>query len=441
MSQIAEVHLWGTRIGAVVKEPDTPWAVFQYEPDFIGSGIEVSPLMMPLAQTPYSFPALNPDTFRGLPGLLADSLPDKFGEALLQTWLATQGRSVSSITSIERLSYVNTRGMGALEYFPARDTIPNVVQDLQVEELVQLANEVMTRRQDLDVSFASDQRQKSLVRILQTSSSAGGARAKALIAWNPRTQQVKTGHATAPAGFEHWLLKFDGVGGNRNDEARDNLGDPKGYTVTEYVYSLMAQAAGIEMSGCRVLEENGRRHFMTKRFDRIGVKEKVHMQSLGGLAHMDFNMPVANSYEAAFQVLDQLRLGRAATEQLYRRMVFNVIGHNHDDHVKNVAFLMDKEGQWRLAPAYDLTFNHNDDPAKWTHTHQMSVNGKRDHFTLQDLEAVARKVRISAVKARAIIKEVREAVSQWPQLARTHDMPDEMIRRVNVGLRLGLPTS
>lgn len=435
--KIVEVRLWGTRIGAAALEPGSIHATFEYDPAFLASGIEVSPLKMPLAPTPYRFPELDPDTFRGLPGMLADSLPDKFGESLIRAWLATQGRRAESFSSIERLAYVNTRGMGALEYFPVRDGFSNKVQDLQVDELVRLANEVLAMRKGLEVSFDTSERRQALVRILQTSSSAGGARAKALIAWNPATQQVKTGHASAPKGFEHWLLKFDGVGGNRNDETRDALADPLGYTVAEYVYSLMARQAGIEMSECRLLEENGRRHFMTRRFDRVGGSGKIHVQTLGGLAHMDFNRPSANTYEEAFQAIHRLRLGRGAAEQLYRRMVFNVIAHNHDDHVKNIAFLMDRQGQWHLAPAYDLAFNHN--PGGWTREHQMSVNGRRDHFTLQDFEAVARKARIPVARARAATGEVREAVSQWPQLARAHDVPREMIERVQAGLRLEIP--
>lgn len=426
--------MWGTRIGAVAKERERPWSVFQYDPEFVESGIEVSPLMMPLADAPYSFPALNPETFKGLPGLLADSLPDKFGEALIQAWLATQGRSPDSLSPIERLCYVNTRGVGALEYFPSKDNFSHAVQDLQVQELVLLANDVLALRKGLDVSFASDDRKRALVRILQTSSSAGGARAKALIAWNPETQQVKTGHAAAPAGFEHWLVKFDGVSSNKNDDARANLADPLGYTVVEYVYSLMARDAGIEMSECQLLEENGRRHFMTKRFDRIGGKEKVHVQTLGGVAHMDFNMPTANTYEAAFHVLQKLKLGRKTAEQLFRRMVFNAVSHNHDDHVKNVAFMMDREGRWRLSPAYDLAWNHN--PTGWTREHQMSVNGKRRDFTRADFDAVARKAGISLQAAREILEQVVTSVSRWASLARKHEVPKSLAKRVQGDLRL-----
>lgn len=437
MSELAEVHLWGTRIGVVALERGSIFASFQYDPAFLASGIEVSPLMMPLAPTPYSFPELAVETFRGLPGLLADSLPDKFGEALIRAWLATQGRPADSFSSIERLCYVHARGMGALEFTPAREGFTTRVQDLDVEELVHLANEVLAMRTGVHVSFAGNERQQSLVRILQTSSSAGGARAKALIAWNPKTGQVKTGHAAAPAGFEHWLLKFDGVGANRNDEKRDNLADPLGYTVVEYVYSLMAHEAGILMNPCRLLEEGGRRHFMTKRFDRIGSKEKVHVQTLGGLAHMDFNYPAGNTYEAAFQVLERLKLGRKAAEQLYRRMLFNVISHNHDDHVKNIAFMMDRQGVWSLAPAYDLAYNYN--PLGWTREHQMSVNGKRDDFTVKDFEAVARKARIPPKLAKEIYSQVHEAVSQWTSLARRHQVPPALSKQVRNALRLKIP--
>lgn len=437
MSEVAEVRLWGTRIGAVAMEPGEAHATFQYDPQFLASGIEVSPLTMPLAEAPYRFPGLSLQTFHGLPGMLADSLPDKFGQALIEAWLSTQGRTLAGFSPIERLCYVHTRGAGALEYFPARAGITGRVQDLKVDELVRLAQEVLARQKGLDVSFATDERKQALTRILQTSSSAGGARAKALIAWNPQTGQVKTGQAHAPEGFGHWLLKFDGVGGNSNDASRDSLADPMGYTVAEYVYSLMARDAGIEMSECRLLEENGRRHFMTRRFDRPGGDAKLHMQSLGGMAHMDFNRPAANTYEAAFQVLQRLKLGRKAVEQLYRRMLFNVVSHNHDDHVKNIAFLMDRQGNWRLAPAYDLAYNHN--PAGWTREHQMSINGKRDNFTRGDFEAMARKARVPLPAARSALEQVVEAVSRWNGLAGEHEVPVGLRKAIGAGLRLHFP--
>ena len=434
MSEVAEVRLWGTRIGAVALEPGEVHAAFQYDPQFLASGIEVSPLMMPLAEAPYRFPGLLLQTFHGLPGMLADSLPDKFGQALIEAWLSTQGRTLASFSPIERLCYVHARGPGALEYFPARAGITDRVQDLQVDELVRLANEVLARQKGLDVSFATDERKQALTRILQTSSSAGGARAKALIAWNPTTGQVKTGQAHAPEGFGHWLLKFDGVGGNSNDATRDALADPMGYTVAEYVYSLMARDAGIQMSECRLLEENGRRHFITRRFDRLGGDGKLHMQSLGGMAHMDFNRPAANTYEAAFQVLQRLKLGRQASEQLYRRMLFNVVSHNHDDHVKNIAFLMDRRGAWQLAPAYDLAYNHN--PAGWTREHQMAINGKRDNFTRGDFEEVARKARVPLAVARGALEQVTHAVSQWDRLAEQHAVPPGLRMAIKAGHRL-----
>ena len=435
MSELAGVDLWGTRIGAVLLEPGARAAVFQYESNFLFSGIEVSPITMPLSNTRYTFPGLGYEAFRGLPGLLADSLPDKFGRALIRAWLATQGRTFDSFSPIEQLCHVGARGAGALEYRPMINPVGHA-QPLQVADLVGLANEILAQKADLHASFASDERKAALARILQTSSSAGGARAKAVIAWNPQTQEVRSGQADAPEGFEHWLLKFDGVDANRNDESRDPLADPLGYTVAEYVYSLMARNAGIQMSDCRLLEEGGRRHFMTRRFDRTGATGKLHMQTLGGLAHMDFNEPQGNTYETAFDVLHRLKLGTKAAEQLYRRMLFNVISHNHDDHVKNIAFLMDRSGTWQLAPAYDLAYNYN--PKGWTREHQMSINGKRDDFTREDFAVITRAARIPVPAAKESFDAVRSAVSQWDQLAGQHEVPKALAKRISAGLRLDI---
>ena len=334
---LAEVRLWGRTIGAVSLEEGATVAAFQYTPEFAASGIEVSPITMPLGNRVYVFPALARNTFHGLPGLLADSLPDRYGNALINAWLATQGRTSESFNAVERLCYTGARGMGALEFAPAAGPLARVAQKIEIDALVQLASDVLGRRGDLAGSFAGTQRAPALQDILRVGTSAGGARAKAVIAWNRDTNEVRSGQIAAGEGFDYWLLKFDGVSGNKDKE----LEDPRGYGAIEYAYFLMAQAAGVTMSECRLLEENGRRHFMTRRFDRLPGGGKLHAQSLCALAHFDFNDPGAYAYEQAVLVMRQLQLPMAAVEQQFRRMVFNVIARNQDDHVKNIAFLSD----------------------------------------------------------------------------------------------------
>jgi serine/threonine-protein kinase HipA len=409
---IAEVELWGRTIGAVSLEPGREVAAFQYAPDFAASGIQLAPLMMPLSQRVYAFPALPRNTFHGLPGLLADSLPDKFGHALIDAWLATQGRTPESFSAVDRLCYIGRRGMGALEFKPVQGPAPRKAAKIEIDALVQLAGEVLTHRSDLRGHFDAAGKERALRDILSVGTSAGGARAKAVIAWNPATNEVRSGQIAAGDGFEYWLLKFDGVAGNKDKE----LEDPKGYGAIEYAYYLMATAAGITMSECRLLEENGRRHFMTRRFDRLPGGGKLHMQSLGAMAHFDFNQAGAHSYEQALLTIRQLGLPMAAVEEQFRRMAFNVIARNQDDHVKNIAFLMNKQGQWSLAPAFDVTYSYNPS-GTWTATHQMTMNGKRDGFTREDFAQCAKTAMLKRGRAEAIIGEVQAAVRQWPQFA------------------------
>jgi serine/threonine-protein kinase HipA len=433
---IAQVRLWGRTIGAVAIDAGRDVAAFQYDPGFAASGIEISPLVMPLSDAVYEFPALPRNTFHGLPGLLADSLPDRFGNALIDAWLATQGRSAESFNAVERLCYTGTRGMGALEFAPALGPRPRKTARIEIDTLVRLASDVLSHRDDLKASFAGAARQKALRDILLVGSSAGGARAKAVIAWNRNTNEVRSGQVTADADFEYWLLKFDGVSGNKDKE----LEDPQGYGAIEYAYYLMARKAGIIMNECRLLEENGRRHFMARRFDRLPGGEKLHMQSLCALQHFDFNQAGAYAYEQALMTIRQLGLPMAAIEEQFRRMVFNIVARNQDDHVKNIAFLMDKQGRWSLAPAFDMTYSYN--PAGlWTATHQMTMNGKRDGFTLADFEACAKSALMKRGRATAIIDEVRAAVEAWPtyaDAARVDDTPQEQIRRAH---RLSFPAS
>jgi serine/threonine-protein kinase HipA len=409
---IAKVQLWGRTIGAVSLDAGREVAAFQYDADFARSGIELSPLVMPPSERVVEFPALPRNTFHGLPGLLADSLPDKFGNALIDAWLATQGRTPDSFNAVERLCYSGTRGMGALEFAPVMGPKSRKASKIEVDALVRLAGEVLTHRGDLQGHFNVAGKEKALRDILSVGTSAGGARAKAVIAWNRATNEVRSGQIAAGDGFDYWLLKFDGVAGNKDKE----LEDPKGYGAIEYAYHLMARAAGITMSECRLLEENERRHFMTRRFDRLAAGAKLHMQSLCALAHFDFNQAGAYSYEQALLTIRQLKLPMAAVEEQFRRMVFNVVARNQDDHVKNIAFLMNQQGEWSLAPAFDVTYSYNPS-GSWTATHQMTLNGKRDGFALADFEACAKAALMKRGRAATIIEEVREAVKHWPEFA------------------------
>jgi serine/threonine-protein kinase HipA len=431
VSAVAEVRLWGRSIGAVSLEEGARIAAFQYDPEFLTSGIELSPMLMPLSRQIYQFPSLSEVSFRGLPGLLADSLPDRFGNALIDAWLATQGRRPESFNAIERLCYIGVRGMGALEFAPAKGPPLRRSARVQIDELVKLASEVLTHRSSLQVSFAPGRRHDGLQDMLRVGTSAGGARAKAIIAWNRETNEVRSGQVIAPAGFDYWILKFDGVSANKDKE----LEDPKGYTVIEYAYALMAADASIEMSESRLLEEGGRRHFMTRRFDRLGDGGKLHMQSLAALGHYDFNSAGAYSYEQAFDVIKRLGLPMHAREQQFRRMIFNVVARNQDDHVKNIAFLMDKAGAWSLSPAFDVTYAYN--PAgQWTSRHQMTINGKSDGFTAEDFQAAAQVAGLKRGRSEAILAEVMDTVKQWPRYAQTADVPGALRDDIARSLRL-----
>ena len=431
MSTVAEVKLWGRTIGAVSLEDGVQVAAFEYDSAFAGSGIEISPLTMPLSGRIYTFSELSRETFHGLPGLLADSLPDRFGNALINAWLATLGRQPDSFNAVERLCYTGQRGMGALEFAPAIGPQALKANQIQIDQLVELASDVLTHRNDLRVSFADNSKQQALSDILRVGTSAGGARAKAVIAWNPLTNEVRSGQVPAAEGFEYWLLKFDGVKGNKDKE----LDDPQGYGVIEYAYSKMAGDCGIEMSQCRLFEENGRRHFMTRRFDRLASGEKLHMQSLCALAHYDFNTAGAYAYEQALLVIRRLELPMRVIEEQFRRMVFNIVARNQDDHVKNIAFLMDKAGNWVLAPAFDMTYSYNPSGV-WTAAHQMTMNGKRGDFILDDFKACAKTALMKRGRAEAIIKEVQETVSHWRQYAAAAGVPVELRDKIQRVLRL-----
>jgi len=431
MNTVAEVKLWGRRIGAVAMTDDTDAATFQYDPDFRTSGIEIAPLTLPLSQDLFTFPGLPRSTFRGLPGLLADSLPDRFGNALIDAWLASQGRSPASFNAVERLCYTGSRGMGALEFAPVAGPRARVASRIHIDQLVVLASDILTRRQELAGALTSDGGPDALRDILRVGTSAGGARAKAVIAWNPDTDEVRSGQVDTDPGFEHWLLKFDGVGGNRDRE----LADPQGYGAIEYAYHLMATAAGITMSPCRLFNEGPRRHFMTRRFDRTDTGDKLHMLSLGAIAHFDYNQAGAHSYEQALGVIRQLGLPMSVLEEQVRRMIFNIMARNQDDHVKNIAFLMDKTGAWSLSPAFDMIYSYKPD-GQWTARHQMTLNGKRDGFDLEDVKICTRSASMKRGVAEKLVAEVGAAVARWREFADEAGVAADQRDGIQAALRL-----
>lgn len=424
MVNLAKVYIWGEFAGAALWNEETQIASFEYDPAFTAKGWELSPIQMPV--TPhriYSFGSLSRDTFLGLPGLLADALPDAYGKALLDRWLVTVGRSFAN--PVERLCYQGKRSMGALEFVPAQDNFLEKGAKIEIDSLVSVAREVLNQKAGLDTNILADTRE-ALANIIKVGTSAGGQRAKAVIAYNDKTGEVRSGQINAPKGFEHWLLKLDGV-------TNADLGDPKHFGQIEYVYYLMALKAGIEMTECRLLPENGRAHFMTKRFDRRNGNEKIHMQTLCGIAHFDYKMSRAYSYEQAFQIMRQLRLPYTQAEQMFRRMVFNVVARNQDDHTKNISFLMDKDGAWALSPAYDVSWAYNP-KGEWTSQHQMLVNNKWDDIGTGDLLSVAEKMNIKRPKE--IIGQVVDAVSQWNLLAKEYDIPASTIKQIGDTLLL-----
>ena len=433
MSTVAEVRIWDRMVGAVAVDAPGEPAAFEYAEEFRDSGLQVAPLTMPLGDAIYRFPALPYGTFLGLPGMLADALPDRFGNAVLDAWLATQGRRPGEIDAVERLCYTGARGMGALEFRPTRGPHARNSSPVRVDALVALASEVLRGRSGLRASLADPVRKEALREILRVGSSAGGARAKAVIAWNPVSGEVRSGQVAVPDGFEHWLLKFDGVSNNRDHD----LELPLGYGATEYAYSLMARASGITMSDCRLFEENGRRHFMTRRFDRLPDGGKLHLQSLGALAHLDYNAAGAHGYEQALLVVRRLELGMGAVEEQFRRMCFNVVARNQDDHVKNIGFLMDRSGQWSLAPAFDLTYAYNPD-GDWTARHQMTLNGKRDDFTREDFEAVAAAASMKRGRSDAILDEVIGTAARWPEFAAQAGVSEATAEAIGASHRLTL---
>ncbi len=419
----ATVILWGKEVGAVAWDDGRAFASFEYDPSFLRDGVEIAPLVMPRRRGIFSFPELRRETFRGLPGVLADSIPDTFGNVLIDAWLARHGRSIEDFSPVERLCYIGSRGMGALEFKPALRSAERMSVPLEIGAMIELAQYVLDNRTEMIANLQDHAR--AIETIIRVGTSAGGARAKALVSWNRATNEVRSGQVPPPPGFEPWILKFDGV----DDRA---LGVSQGFGRIELAYHLMALQAGITMTECRLFEETGRAHFMIKRFDRDAKGEKIHLQSLCALAHFDFNSAGAYSYEQALSAAQQLGLGYDALEQMYRRMVFNVVARNQDDHTKNIAFLLDKSGQWSLSPAFDVTWAYNPS-GPWTSSHQMTINGKRDGFLKEDLLAPAKLFGIK--HASAILTQVSAALSEWPAFAEQSGVPPKIRDQVGASHR------
>ena len=412
ITTLANVFIWDTPVGTVGWDSALHVAFFEYDDKIKKQNLELAPLMMPISgQQIYSFSGLSEETFQGLPGLLADSLPDYFGNAVINAFLRAQGRPENSFDPVEKLCYIGKRGMGALEFKPALSRVRKS-QKLNVNALSQLATEIMQKRESFKVSL--DDKKSAFHDILQVGSSAGGARPKAVIAWNPETNEVYSGQVEAPNGCDYWLLKFD------------VQKDGKSYGRIEYAYYLMAKAAGIQMSECRLLEDHDCAHFMSKRFDRLNG-EKLHIQTLCAMRHMDYNNPVANSYEQAFDTMEKLKLLPSEKKQLFRRMVFNAVVRNHDDHTKNISVLMTRDGVWRLAPAYDMAWAYKPG-SKWTGQHQMSINGKHDGFSTEDFIAVAKHFDI--FKPQEIINTVCEAALAFGDFAGEAGVPDDIVKQM-----------
>lgn len=433
MKTNAEIKLWGTVIGAVSLDEQSRAADFEYNPSFLQSGIQLSPIVMPLKQGVYRFPELSYETFHGLPGLISDSLPDKFGNSIIDVWLSKQGRLPESFNAVERLCYTGTRGMGALEYYPVIYS-NDIDEKINVSELVELASIVLKNRQNLNVVLDECNKPEmntALSQIISVGTSAGGARAKAVIAWNPKTNEIRSGQTENSKEFEHWLIKFSGVTGNKDkeDEDREDFG------IIEYAYYLMAKEAGINMSECRILDDGKNSHFMTKRFDRDSNGNKFHMQTLCAMAHMDFNQAGVYSYEQLFSVLNKIGAHHQDAAEAFKRMLFNIYAFNCDDHTKNISFLMNKQGQWKLSPAYDVSFAYNPN-GLWTSSHQMTVNGKRKNFTELDFESCAKIGNLSCREVKNAMTDVKSAVFNWKAIAKKSGLSQKRINDIWDFIRL-----
>ena len=406
MITTAFVKIWGETVGAVAWNAATGIASFEYDSKFISAKLDLAPLKMPITNSTkriFSFPELRDlKTFKGLPGLLADVLPDDYGNQLINSWLAQNGRPENSMNPVELLCFIGTRGMGAIEFEPSQLKPSKRAFDIEIDSLISISQKMLLKREDFQTNLSEDE-QKAMLDILKIGTSAGGARPKAIITYNEKTGQVKSGQTTAPKGFEHWLIKLDTV-------SDIQFGESTGYGRIEMAYYLMATACGIEMTECKLMEENGRAHFMTKRFDREGATQKHHIQTLCAMQHYDFNQIMSFSYEQVFQTMRLLRVPYPQAEQMFKRMVFNVIARNCDDHTKNFAFRLKQGGVWELAPAYDICFAYRPE-SEWVSQHNLSINGKRKNITKEDLLAVAKSMNIK--RANRIIEQISETVVDW----------------------------
>lgn len=430
MVDVAEIRIWGELVGAVRWDAAQRLGFFEYAPSFIRQGWDLSPLKMPISRGAriYSFPELRPgrndveDTFKGLPGLLADALPDRYGNRLINIWLAQQGRPADSMNPVEKLCFIGQRGMGALEFEPAQVKTRKTSFSIELDSLVGVANRMFQERQAFLTNITKDE-EKALKDILKIGTSAGGARPKAVIAYNPKTGDIRSGQGNAPKGFEHWLIKLDGVSG-------EQFGESQGWGRVEYAYYLMARDCGIHMMECQLLEENGRAHFMTKRFDRTG-NTKHHVQTLCGLQHFDYNDMFGYSYEQVFQTMRQLRLTYPEAEEMFRRMVFNVLATNYDDHTKNFSFILKKDEKWTLSPAYDVCFAY-DEANHWVSQQTLSINGKRKGIQKSDLMSIAKANNIK--KGEKIIDQVNAVIKSWPFYAKQAGVRKDLFRRIQANL-------
>ena len=424
MVDVAQVRMFGKTVGAVSWNLQYGIARFEYDDDFIRSGIQPSPILMPTREGRiYSFGELNQETFKGLPGMLADSLPDTYGRALFDKWLALTGRT--SGNAIESLCFMGKRCMGALEFEPAIEGAFHSQQRIELDNLVAVAREALTEKDSFQTNLEDDKK-TAIAEILRLGTSAGGQRAKAIIAYNKETGEVRSGQVEAPEGFDYYLIKLDGVSATAGFRETENYGR------LEYSFAKLVRACGIDMTECSLIEENGRAHFLTKRFDRVNG-EKVHMQTLCGIAHYDYRLLRGYSYEQAFNVMRGLRLSYQEAQEMFRRVVFNVVVRNQDDHTKNISFLMDKHGKWRLSPAYDMGYAYNPNGA-WTSAHQMSINGKFDDITRNDLLELGARNNIR--NASHIIDEVHEACATWPTIAKEWNVPQNMIDKILPNMQL-----
>jgi serine/threonine-protein kinase HipA len=423
-------------VGAVSFNTETGIGAFEFESRFIKSGIELSPIKMPLSKKIYTFPENNNETFKGLPGMIADSLPDDFGNAVMNAWIASQGRSATDITPLQRLQYTGKRGMGALTYSPAiqRKNL-NRSQHIEIQSLISIAQEILDKREQFQVTLGAhgQEDKEAMMALLSVGMSAGGARPKAVLAFNSDFTQVRSGQTNAPEGFTHFVMKFDGV--SEIHKNKETFGDPLGYGTMEYVYHLMAKACGIDMMPCQLLNEGNRRHFITQRFDRKG-NQKIHVQTLNGIAHVDYKKVGSYSYEELFSLARELKLTPNDATQIFKRMVFNIIARNHDDHSKNFGFMLDNQHKWQLTPAYDLAYSYKPG-SPWVSSHWMKLNGKRDNFIREDFYSLKK---ISPIftkpKIDHIIEEITEHVSEWNDLAIEHSVPQSLIKLISSNLRL-----